>query len=143
MVINMKKCFSLLLAIILCFTFGGVALEANANQKTMVSPNWTNTTSVNTNLSFNGVKGICGAYVIGKAGTTQITGTVVLARKNSNGTYTAIKTWSGLQATGSMLTFDETYYVATGYTYRLTMTTTVYLNGIGETVSSYFEAYAS
>ena len=131
------------MVIILCFTFGGLALAADANLQTAVSPYWTNTTSVNTNLSFNGGMGTCGAYVIGKSGTTQITGTAVLARKNSNGMYTTIKTWSGLKATGNILTFDETYYVTTGYTYRLTMTATVYLSGSGETVSSYFEAYAS
>jgi len=143
MVIKKEKCLSLLLVIILCFIFGGTALAADANLQSTVSPNWTNTTSVNVNLSFSGGRGSCGAYVIGKSGTTQITGTVVLARKNSNGTYTAIKTWSGLKATGNILTFDETYYVTTEYTYRLTMTATVYLSGSGETVSSYFEAYAS
>lgn len=65
-----------------------------------------------------------------------------LIKKNSDSTYTAVKTWNGLEAaTGNMLIFDSTYYVTTGYTYRLTITATVYRNGTGETVSGYFEAY--
>ncbi|MGI6576550.1 MAG: hypothetical protein ACOX1Q_00590 [Eubacteriales bacterium] len=79
---------------------------------------------------------------MGKPGTDYITATVVLARKNANGSLTAVKTWSGLSATGDMLIFDGTYYVTTGYTYRLTITATVYRDGVGENVSGYFEAYA-
>lgn len=108
MVIKREKCFSLLLVIILCFTFGGVVQATDANLQTTVSPNWTNTSSVNTNLSFNGGLGTCGAYVIGKSGTTQITGTVVLSRKNSNGTYTAIKTWSGLNCGDAVGSWNKT-----------------------------------
>lgn len=103
---------------------------------------WDNTTSVEVNLSFDGSKVICGALVIGKASTTKITGTVVLARKNHDGTCSTVKTWSGLETTGGMLIFDKTYYVSMGYTYRLTIISTVYINGISEKVISYYEADA-
>lgn len=53
----------------------------------IVEPMWDNTSSVEVNLSFDGSKAICGALVVGKVGTTKITGTVVLSKKNSNGTY--------------------------------------------------------
>ncbi len=142
MIVSKKKCFSLLMVLILCFTLGGTALATDANTQISVFPQWTNTDVVNISLSFNGSKGSCGACVLGKTGTTEITGTVVLSRKNSNGTYTTVKTWSGLDATGSKLIFDATYYVTTGYTYRLTITATVYRNGTSETVSGYYEAFA-
>ncbi len=130
------------MAIILCFALGGTSLAAEANTQMLVSPQWVNTDVVNISLSFRASKGSCGACVLGKTGTTKITGTAVLSRKNSNGTYTTVKTWSGLAATGSKLIFDSTYYVTAGYTYRLTFTATVYRNGIGETVSGYYEAFA-
>lgn len=53
----------------------------------IVEPMWDNTSSVEVNLSFDVSKAICGALVVGKVGTTKITGTVVLSKKNSNGTY--------------------------------------------------------
>ena len=149
MIAKGKKCISLLCVIILCFLSGG---EALASSNDSYAPNqlsdnavvqWVYTTSVEVNLSFVGSKAICGACVIGKASTTEITGTVVLDRKNSDGTYSTVKTWSGLRASGSMLIFDMTYYVSTGYTYRLSITSTVYQNGSGELVSGYYEAYAS
>lgn len=142
MIVSKKKPLSLLMALMLYFALGGTSLAAEANTQMLVSPQWINTDVVNISLSFSGSKGSCGACVLGKTGTTKITGTAVLARKNSNGTYTTVKTWSGLAATGSKLVFDATYYVTTGYTYRLTFTATVYRNGTGETVSGYYEAYA-
>jgi len=108
----------------------------------IMEPMWDNTSSVEVNLSFDGSKAICGALVVGKVGTTKITGTAVLARKNSNGTYTSVKTWSDLETTDNMLVFDKTYYISTAYTYRLTITSTVYRNGVGEKVTSYYEADA-
>jgi len=51
-----------------------------------------------------------------------------------------VKTWDNLYAEDDVLVFDESWYVATGYTYRLTFTATVNRNGTGETVSGYHEA---
>lgn len=149
MIVKVKKRISLLCVIILCFLLGGEALAASnvMNVPSSISGipvvQWVNTTSVDINLSIDGGKAICGACVIGKVSTTEITGTVKLARKNTNGTYTTVKTWSDLKASGNMLIFDKTYYVSTGYTYRLTITSTVYQNGSGETVSGYYEIYSS
>ncbi|NLZ83662.1 MAG: hypothetical protein GX915_08360 [Clostridiales bacterium] len=136
--------------IILCFLTKNVTAQAANNPSyasnqlvDVVEPMWDNTSSVEVNLSIDGSKAICGASVVGKTSTTKITGTVVLARKNSNGTYTPVKTWNNLETTGNLLIFDKTYYVSTGYTYRLTITSTVYRNGVGETVSGYYEAHSS
>lgn len=146
MITKMKKVISLFLTVLLCFSMGGIAFAVEkpiANPGSSIGILWTNTTLVSVNLSFDDSRGTCGAYVLGKSGTSKITGTVVLSRRNADGTLTSVKTWSGLSSTGDLLLFDSTYYVTTGYTYRLTITATVYLNGSGETVSGYYEAYAS
>lgn len=145
MISGMKKGISLILAIVLCFSMGGVAYAGegiNQELDTSIGILWTNTDLVSVDLSFDGGRGVCGAYVLGKSETSQITATVVLARKNANGSLTPVKTWSGLSTTGDLLLFDGTYYVTTGYTYRLTITATVYRYGVGETVTGYYEVYA-
>lgn len=147
MFVQMKKCASLLLTFVLLCSLGGAALAADDSVmvNSVESPlvlRWTNTTSVDVNLSITAGSGVCSARVIGKAGTTSISATVKLKRKNSNGTYTTVKTWNNLENSGTRLLFDEVYYVTTGHTYRLTITATVYRNGTGETVTGYHEAYA-
>ena len=144
-----QKCIPLLLLImVLFFSMRSAAFAASQDSKIQeagtgtIGVQWVNADLVDADLSFDGSKGLCGAMVIGKSGTTRITGTVVLARKNANGTYTTVKTWSGLEAIGSRLLFDKTHYVSPGYTYRLTITATVYRNGTGEKVTDYNEAYA-
>lgn len=144
----MKQCVSLLLALTLLFSLGGAAsargaaAPAAAGGEGLILPQWANTVSITLSLSFDGGRAICGARVIGKTGTTEITGTVVLERRNTDGTYTTVKTWDDLEASGSILIFDGIHYVATGYTYRLSITATVYHNGTAETVSGSYEAYA-
>jgi len=66
-----------------------------------------------------------------------------LERLNLDNTYTLIKTWSGLSATGSNFFWSADYYVTTGYTYRFTLTETSYLNGVPETVSGNNSKYAN
>jgi hypothetical protein len=101
-----------------------------------------NVASVTVGLSFNSGKGALTGSVVGYTGATQITGNAVLERLNSNGTYTQVASWNNLYASGNMLFFSETYYVSRGYTYRLTLTTTTYIKGVGETVSGSHSAYA-
>lgn len=79
MIVRLKKSTFLLLALALYFSLGGATLATANDSRITVSPQWTNTTSVNVNLSFDDGKGTCGARVLGKSGTTKITGKVVLA----------------------------------------------------------------
>lgn len=46
----------------------------------------------------------------------QITGKVVLVRKNKTLHIPALKTWSGFEETGDELLFDEVYNLITSYT---------------------------
>lgn len=148
MAVKMKKCIFLLCLLVFCFLLGGEAIAATGNSSVPLMGSgtpglqWINTTSVNINLSFNGSRATCGACVIGSVNASNITGTVVLARRNSNGTYTTVKKWRNIRAAGNKLFFDKIYYVSKGYTYRLSITSTIYQNGSGETVNGSYKAYA-
>jgi hypothetical protein len=107
----------------------------------IITPYWQNTDIVDTRLSFSGAKAITYARVIGKAGVTKITATVTLERKNASGTLTTVKAWSGLEALGDELIFNDSYYVVRGYTYRLTISAKVYKGTGYESVSLYDERY--
>lgn len=148
MIVSLKKVSSLLLCLMLTTLVVSVAFAAERDSTAEVSAGntmvlrWTNTSYVKVKLSFSNGKGALGADVIGKPGASQITGTAELSRQNSNGTYTTVNTWDNLSSDSNILTFDATYYVATGYHYRLTVTATVYRNGTYETVSGNYEATA-
>lgn len=153
---RLKRCSAFILAVILCFSMAGVVqaqgahveLDAPDSATILTSgggigPLWTNTSSLQITLSINSGKASCAGVVIGQPGTTKITGSATLARYNSDGTLTNIKTWSDLSVDGDILLFGNTYYVSRGYTYRLTITATVYRNGTAETVSGSHDTYAS
>jgi len=140
----MRKIIITLLTVALILSVGGQALALDNGYVITgdIGVQWTNTSSMDISLDFDGSKAICGAYIIGKIGVDKITGTVTLSRKNSDGTYTTVKTWSNITVYDDLWTFDAIYYVSTGYRYRLTVTATVYKNGYGEVVSGYHEANA-
>jgi hypothetical protein len=75
--------------------------------------------------------------VTGVSGTTRITATVYLQRKPVNGTYTTIKTWSGLSSNNLIFSFSDTHPVTSGFTYRLRLDATVTRNGTSESITVY------
>jgi len=109
----------------------------------VIVPYWTNTESIKLDLNFSGKRADCSALVIGKMGTSKITATVKLQRKNSNGTYTTVKTWSNLQTNGTVFSFSQSYNVTRSYTYRLVINATVYKDGSSENVSQQVEKHCS
>jgi len=134
----------MILAVLLVLSAGTNAYAAPVRATIsdgQITPYWTNTSSINLYLSFTSSTANCSAIVRGKTGTTKITGTATLARKNTNGTYTIVKTWSGLSTNSNELIFNESYSVSSGYTYKLTINATVYMGSNGENVSSSVEKY--
>ena len=94
-----------------------------------------NTSSCAALMSFSGNTAYCTASVIGKNGTSSITGTMTLYRKatGSSSGYSMLKSWpvSG----GSYLLQEKTYSPATsGYTYYLTLDASVTRNGTTEDI---------
>ncbi len=131
------------LALFCCLTFfaGGVlAADQSSNPTTVANGGmqvlYVNTDYVSVNLDLNETAAYCNATVVGKPGSGPVTATVTLSRQTGLGTYTTVKTWSGLSSANNILSFSDTYYVATGYTYRLRISATVYMGDIGELVSA-------
>lgn len=142
-----KPLIIMLALMMICIASINVFAAEPSGQRTIsdniITPCWTNTESIHLDLGFSGTRADCSAMVIGKTGTSRITATVKLQRKNTNGTYTNVKTWAGLSANGSTLTFNDSYNVTCGYTYRLMINATVYKGGSGENVSKSVEKYCS
>lgn len=102
-----------------------------------IAPFYDNTSTVAALMSFSGNTASCTASVLGKSGTTSITGTMTLYRKVTGSTseYTRLTSWpiSG----SSYVSQNEKYSSATtGYTYYLTVSATVVRNGTSENVSA-------
>jgi len=135
-----KKNINTKLRHIVAFLIIGILI---AGVSVTIYARWQNVTSLSVGLSFNNDKGSLSGSVIGYSGTTRITATAVLDRLNSNGTYTQMYSWNNLSSNNNYLIFNQTYYVARGYTYRLTFTPTVYKDGVGETVTDSKSAYAN
>ncbi len=141
---HIKKSIAVILMLIILVALSGQALAAgNAEAPAFgaVAPLWVDVNQAGANLKCTGNLASCSAYVIGKTGTNRITGKAVLARRNSNGSYTTVRTWSNLVSSSCYLDFSGSHYVTTGYTYRLAFTATVYRNGSSETIAVYSSAY--
>jgi hypothetical protein len=104
-----------------------------------IQPYWTNVSSVSVSLSSSGKTAYCDATVSAYSGTTKIAAIMVLEQKNADGTYSHVKTWSGLSTISSYLSVGKTHTITPGRTYRLTITADVTRNGTTETVSNWAE----
>lgn len=104
-----------------------------------IQPFWSSTESITLTLSYSGGNANWTGGIQGKVGTTKITATFTLAKKNSNGTYTTLKTWT--ESSNSDILFTSgSYAVSSGSTYRISVTTTVTpKSGTSETVSDSME----
>ena len=104
-----------------------------------IVPLWDNASSISTDLSFSGTTAVGTATIIGKSGTTEITGRIFLQELKDNGRYETIVTWSSRTTTNSTLDLTgEAIRREPGVTYRLGVTATV-TNSAGqeETVTVY------
>ena len=139
-----KTTILLLIAmLIICALPTAVGAESNALEPKL-EPEATRATIItyiNADLSFTGTRADCAATVVAVSGTDYITATVTLKRKNGDGSYTTIKTWSGLYSAGNTLNFSSYRYVTSGYDYRLTISATAYKDGDSDWDSDYDEVH--
>lgn len=134
-----KRCMAVVYVLVMCLAMSSMVYADKADFQSLVTTaqilRWTDVDTFKIKLNVDGNVALCTASVVGKPGTEKITATAVLARKNSNGSYTTVKTWSNLSASGDSLYFDETYHVSSGYGYRLTVDATVYRFGSNERIT--------
>lgn len=121
------------------------AIMSEPTEKSIVAPapSWQHVSAISVGLQFNNGRGTLSASVIGLTGTTNINGSIVLEQLNANGTYTHVTSWNNLRASGNIFLWGTDFYVARGYTYRMTVTATVVRNGTSETISQSNTAYAN
>lgn len=138
MVKKTKKVWLLLFALLLIVTSNAKALVISraAEIQREIQPYWQNASEMIVALSINSEKATLSTSIEGKKGVNKITAVAVLERQNSNGTYTEIARWDNLISSSSTLNWTATRYVTNGYTYRFTITATLYKDGVGETITA-------
>lgn len=102
-----------------------------------ISPQWTNVNDVTLDLYFENGEACCSGIIRALSGTSKISATFKLERKNASG-WTLVKSWSKSSSTNS-LSFFETDAVTSGFTYRLRVSADVKRNGVTETISNSVE----
>ncbi len=127
------KAISLAMAVLMMCAMTTAAMAQS------IVPLWDNTSSILRTLTFSGTTAVGNATIIGKSGTTEITGRIFLQELKDNGRYETIVTWSSRTTTGSTLSLNgEAIRREPGVTYRLGVTATVTnSSGQEETVTVY------
>lgn len=148
----LKKCVVAFICMVMVFSSGVTAhasplpsepdmeLEANLVD---IAPLWSNAFKVILSLDINNGRAAVSTTIIGQPGTTHITADVILERRNADGTYTHVNTWSNLTAQGDILFWGTAHFVPRGHTYRLTTNAVVHRNGFGESVSHSMSRFAN
>ncbi|MDD6266254.1 MAG: hypothetical protein PUB34_08170 [Clostridia bacterium] len=123
---------SLLAVIILMSTLVYTAFASD------IMPLWDNTYSVSITHGLVDGKACCNVEIIGYTGTSKIDNVTITLYKKVGNALILIEEWENLSATGSKFRFyDEVDGVASGYTYRLTVTADVHRNGTVENIDTY------
>lgn len=126
----MKKIvFVIALAMCMVFAFSSFAMVVT---KPTDSVQWNSGAKCNPALSINANTATCSLYVKAQNSPDSITTTVMLQKKNSDGTYSNVTTWSKITGKGSVNFVDKYSPVyPTSYTYRVKAI--VYVTGSGGT----------
>ncbi len=100
----------------------------------IITPQWANVNDITLDLYFDNGDACCSGQIRALSGTTRISANFRLERMISSG-WVLENAWSKSSSSNSLL-FYGTDAVASGYTYRLSVTADVTRNGVTETVSS-------
>lgn len=125
---KLKKGLVFVLALAMCFScLGGI----------MAGARYALIESVIGGLDYKGNTAYCAAGVSGNSKVTSITATVTLQKVESNGTYTTVKLWSGLSASGNEFDWSDTATIQSGATYRLKLVAVAHSSSGSETTTEY------
>lgn len=124
-------CFITLCCLILSY----VCVPIAAVESGSYSLNWTNISSITGTLAFNGTTGNYSMVIEGKSGTELITATATLYYQNAYGNWIEIpKNWE-YSVNSDILFIDEDFSAVSNLTYKVVLETTVYVDGVEETVT--------
>ena len=124
------------------FTMPSVASSSEVNDDIGVSPMFTYIIDAETQIFINSSgKATVETYL---TGNNQVTSTkaIINLQQYKNGRWTTIKTWNESSST-RILNFSSTYYVNSGYSYRVQSTVTAYsgTNSESTTLTSSSQSY--
>ena len=139
-----KKIIIFLLVMLMTgiFTMPSVASSSKVNDDIGVSPMFTYIIDAETQIFINSSgKATVETYL---TGNNQVTSTraIINLQQYKNGRWTTIKTWNESSST-RILNFSSTYYVTSGYSYRVQSTVTAYsgTNSESTTLTSSSQSY--
>ncbi len=132
---KLRHTLCMVLALIVFSSIAVYAIDLDENLPPDIPAPYTGVASIGATLSINSVgKATCSGYVNLKSGYTA-SATLSLQQKQGSSWFTIIS-WSATG--GPTIAISKSYYVASGYSYRVVMTAAVYDNNSNyvETVSA-------
>lgn len=131
----MKRIIALIILINLAIGISTISFaDTEKARETNKMARFTNTESVTVALAVKSGKAVCRTDVSGKAGTSKITITMNLQKKN-NGSWNTIRTWSGTKKS-RYCSLSKSENVGRG-TYRVKSVVVVYKGSSKETITKY------
>jgi len=127
----MKKLLSIILAVMLII-LTVVSVGAAKIPENSITPLWEKIVEISSSIGFSGSSGEATASVRGKLGTTLVAGVLTVYKQDSNGGWSSVGSNSRTSASSSLSLSVNFTGVSGGY-YKSVLTTTVYVNGVGET----------
>ena len=133
-----NKIFTSVLALVLILALTIPVFAAGGGS---ANPQYNNVSSASVSLTFSGSYAMCSAKIVGLSGSSISGAQVYLDRVYSDGSTSRVATWNNPPISGTRLTFSDSRYVISGYTYRLTMEATVTRNGVSEPINLSMDSY--
>lgn len=99
-----------------------------------ISPYFSYTQSVTLWFDFNGSNAETAIFIEGSSAATKITGTLSIKKKNSNGSYTTVKSWK-ITENSNELFYDNSYSVSSRGEYQASFVGKVYAGSNYDNIS--------
>lgn len=131
----MKKVLAVIVSLVMVITCCISINAAFVPFENDIMPMWENISIIKNSISFNGTSGTATGYVCGDSGTTSISGTLKVYKQTSSGAWSLVGYDSGTSTSISLL-LTANFTAVSGTYYKSVLTTTVYINGVGESETS-------
>lgn len=99
-----------------------------------ISPYFSYTQSVTLAFDFNGSDAEFGLFVNGISSVSKISGKISLKKKNSNGSYTTVKSWD-ISESSNVLRYENSYSVSSRGSYQVSFSGKVYSGSNYDTIN--------
>jgi len=135
---KMKRIVSILLMVVLVMSFNSIAFAVEEDSP-VVTPRWTNVSSINGVLEVDGNEGAFDAVITGYSKVTRITAIAQLYYLNSNNRWVEIPVDWEYSVNFNILGMQETFGASSDFEYKVVISADVYANGYTESVVTTIE----